>query len=593
MNSEKQDDEWEPAGGIDYRETFCLLFRFVLSEKYSFAAAFAWLILSVAFSLLTPVIARHIIDAAIPSRDMVRLSLAVAGLLLNSLFFLWTNYLLRMRLVETGQRIMRELKKEMLEKLLSLDMRFHSENTVGQLTARVQADPAALYELFTATAVNIFRDVIMFAATFGIMFYFSPRLASLLLALSPLVVAAAAVFLRRSSSLFVDVRRLTGDLSGFLTEHLSAVGVLQCYGREEMAALRLEKLNGRKFSAELKAETMMLLFFLSVILVNPLAVAMTLGVGGRWMLAGEFTLGTLVMFLLYIGKLFDPVFSISEHIGVIQRAFSSGHRIQSLLKLRPAIVDPVSPRPAGSVREGIEFRDVWMRYAPEAPWVLKGVSFTLRKGKALAVVGETGGGKTTLSNLLLRFYEPEKGEILLDGTAISGIKLSSLRGTIGLVPQDVHLFPGTVMQNLKLMDESVPDAKVHAAIAAAGLERFFARHPLRKLIADRGHNLSAGEKQVIALVRALVGEHDVIVFDEATSQLDPRTERLICAAMQRLGRTKTLMLIAHRLSTIRHAEEILVLSGGEIKETGTHADLLCRGGHYAKLHELQHGKEAS
>ena len=356
-----------------------------------------------------------------------------------------------------------------------------------------------------------------------------------------------------------------------------------------MSGERLEAVNKRKFDAELRAELMMIAFFMSIILISPVSIALILGVGGGWALDGNLTIGTLVMFILYVDKLFEPVFSVSEHISIIQRSFSAGHRIHKILERKPVIIDPPNPHFIRSIKESIEFRNVWMRYAEEAPWVLKDVSFTLPRGKSLAIVGETGGGKTTVTNLLFKFYTPNKGKILVDGTDLARISLNSLRTAIGLVHQDIYLFPGTIMQNLKLMDEAVPDAMVHDAIKTIGLETFFKHHSLSKLIVEKGVNLSAGEKQVISLVRAMVLNQEVLVLDEATSHIDPYTERMINAAMQRLVKHKTMIVIAHRLSTIRSANNILLISEGEIKESGTHPNSSA-GRHLLQVLRAQFGR---
>lgn len=592
MHGPSGDDGQDPKEKINYRSTFRLLLSFILPERRGFAAAFAWLLLSTAFNLLTPIIAKHIFDKAIPSRDVSLLALSAGALFLNSILFLVTNYFLRMRLVKTGQQIMTDLKKRMLAHMLALDLPFYAEYPVGRLTARVQADTTTLYELFTETTVNIFRDILMFAVTFGVMFYFSPKLTLLLCAAFPVVLVISTVFLRKSSALFVTVRKLASEISGFLTEHINAAGLLQSFNREQMTAARLDDINKRKFDTELKAELMMIVFFMSIIMISPVSIALILGVGGGWVADGTLTIGTLVMFILYIDKLFEPVFSVSEHVSIIQRSFSAGHRIHKILERKPAIIDPPHPRFLRAIKEGLEFRNVWMRYADDGQWVLKDISFTLPKGKSLAIVGETGGGKTTVTNLLFKFYVPNKGRIFVDGTDLSEISLNSLRTSIGLVQQDIYLFPGTIMQNLKLMDDQIPDAMVHDAIKTVGLETFFKKHGLNKHITDKGANLSAGEKQVIALARAMVLNQEVLVFDEATSHIDPYTERLINAAMQRLLKQKTMIIIAHRLSTIRNADQILLVSEGEIKESGTHDELLARGGTYSKFYKLQFGEGA-
>ncbi|MFH1549020.1 MAG: ABC transporter ATP-binding protein [Planctomycetota bacterium] len=583
------DESQDQKEKINYNSTFRMLFGLMKPEKKGFAVAMAWLLLSSGLSLLSPIIAKHIIDAAIPAKDYRLVILSVTALFLTSALFLAFNYLLRMRLVKTGQQIMTDLKKKMLSHMLALDLPFYAEYPVGRLMARVQSDTASLYELFTETAITIFRDVLMFVVTFGIMAYFNLRLTLILLTVLPFVAIVCSVFLHKSSTLFVTVRKIASEISGFLSEHVSAIGLLQAYNREEMAADKLNEINQRKFRAELNAEMMAIVFFLTIILLDPVSIAMILGIGGGWAIDNKISIGTLVLFILYIDKLFEPIFRLSEHISIIQKSFSAGHRIARIMERRPGIVDVPKPHFIHSVRESIEFRDVWMKYAPDAPWIIKGVSFTLQKGKSLAIVGETGGGKTTLTNLLFKFYTPQKGRILIDGTDITEISLNSLRTAIGLVQQDIYLFPGTIMQNLKLMDDSIPDAMVHDAIKTIGLDAFFRHHSLAKQVVEKGVNLSAGEKQVVSLVRAMVLNQDVLALDEATSHIDPYTERLINTAMQHLLKRKTMIVIAHRLSTIKHADEIMLISEGEVKERGTHDALLAQGGIYSKFYRLQFG----
>ncbi|MCX5791182.1 MAG: ABC transporter ATP-binding protein [Elusimicrobia bacterium] len=593
MHGDRGDDGQDPKEKINYRATFHMLSGLMRPEKRGFAVAFWWLSLSTAMNLLSPIIAKYIIDTAIPSKSVRLLTAVVGALFLNSVLFMTSNYLLQMRLVRTGQQIITDLKKRMLAHMLALDLPFYAEYPVGRLTARIQSDTSSLYSLFTETTVTIFRDILMFVVTFGVMFYFSRRLTLLISSVFPLVLAISFVFLGKSTTLFVAVRKLASEISGFLTEHINAIALLQVFNREGMAAAKLEAINKKKFDTELRAEFMMIIFYLSIVLLSPVSIAIILGVGGGWAIDRTISIGTLVLFILYIDKLFEPVFRLSEHISIIQRSFAAGHRIHRILERRPAIVDVPRPRYIRSIREGIEFRNVWMRYADDAPWVLKDVSFRLPKGKSLAIVGETGGGKTTVTNLLFKFYTPQKGKILIDGVDLPEIGLNSLRTAIGLVHQDIYLFPGTIMQNLKLMDEAIPDSMVHDAIKTIGLEAFFKHHSLNKHIVEKGANLSAGEKQVISLVRAMTLNQEVLVLDEATSHIDPYTERLINTAMQRLLKAKTMIVIAHRLSTIRHADNILLISEGEIKESGTHAQLLEKGGIYSKYYKLQFGGEAA
>ncbi|HBB67697.1 MAG: hypothetical protein A2X28_09705 [Elusimicrobia bacterium GWA2_56_46] len=590
MHGEPYDDGQDPKEKINYKAAFKLLLGLARARKIEFAAAFAFLVFSTLINLANPIVAKYIIDTAIPAGDRTRLLLAAGLYFLNSALFLLFNYFMSMRLIKTGQSIVVELKGRMLRHMLSLDLEFYSANQVGRLNARVQSDTGALYELFTETAVTIFKDVFTFLAVFAIMAAYNLRLTLVLLPLFPVIFAFTWLFVRKSSPLFVAVRKMTAGLSAFLTEQLNGIGVIQAFSREAGTAAKLDALNEKKFRTELKGELYVVFFFLSVLFLHPASTAAIFGAGGALVLKGTLTVGVLVMFILYLGQLFDPIFRFSEHISIIQRSFSAGHRIFRILELKPSITEPARPHYMTAVKDCIEFRNVSMRYAPGSGWALKDVSFRLPKGSSLAIVGETGGGKTTVTNLLFRFYDFEKGKILIDGTDISRISLKSLRLAIGLVQQEIYLFPGTIMDNLKMMDANIPDAKVHEAVRLMGLESFFTKHPLAKAVVEKGANLSIGEKQVIALARAMVLDQEVLVLDEATSNMDPHTERLITGAIKHLQKHKTLIIIAHRLSTVRNVDKILLISDGEIKEEGTHAELLAKGGVYSRFYKLQFGE---
>ena len=583
------DDSQDPKEKINYKATFRLILGLMKTRKLEFAAAFAFLIVSTLINLANPIVAKYIIDTAIPAKNTRHLFMGAGLYFANSALFLFFNYFMSMRLIKTGQSIIVTLKQRMLSHMLSLDLDFYSANQVGRLNARVQSDTGALYELFTETAVTIFKDIFTFLAVFSIMAFYNLKLTFILMPVFPVIFVFTWLFVRKSSPIFVAVRKLTAEISAFLTEHINGIGVIQAFSREAAVAAKLDALNERKFSTDLKGELYAVVFFLSVLFLHPASTAAIFGLGGTLVLKGTLTVGVLVMFILYLGQLFDPIFRFSEHISIIQRSFSAGHRIFKILELKAAITEPAKPHYMTAVRDAIEFRGVSMRYAPGSDWVLKDVSFRLPKGSSMAIVGETGGGKTTVANLLFRFYSFEKGRILIDGTDIAAISLKSLRSAIGLVQQDIYLFPGTIMDNLKMMDAGIPDAKVHEAVRLIGLEPFFKRHPLTKAVVEKGANLSIGEKQVIALARAMVLDQEVLILDEATSHMDPYTERLITGAIKHLLRHKTLIIIAHRLSTVKSVDKILLISGGEIKEAGTHAELLAKGGIYSRFYKLQFG----
>lgn len=584
------DDGQDPKERINYGATFRLLYSLLSERKGPFLVAFLYMAAGTLLNLLIPVIAKYVIDRALPARNQASLLLATGGYLLATLLSLFFNYLQVAQLARAGQDLIVDLKRRMLGHMLSLDLQFYSSTPVGRLTARVQSDTSTLYVLFTNTVITIFNDALMFSAAACVMAYNDLKLTLILLPLFPVLALMGWLFARLTSPMYVKVRKIAAEIPGFLTEQLNGISVLQAFGREAGVSAKMEDLNRRKFTTEMRVELYGVIFFLSIVFLHPVATATVFGIGGRLVMGGKLTVGVIVMFVLYLGYLFEPIFRLSDHLAVIQSSFSAGHRIARILELRPALTEPEKPHYLASVRDSIEFRNVWMRYNEEGDWVLKDVSFSLPRGSSLAILGETGGGKTTVTSLLFRFYDFQKGHILVDGTDIRRLSLASLRSAIGLVQQDIYLFPGTVMENLKLMDASIPDARVRDAIRLMGLEAFFRKHPLEKKVQEKGANLSIGEKQVISLARAMVLDQEVLVLDEATSNMDPHTERLITAAIGSLLKHKTVIIIAHRLSTVRNADRVMMISGGEVRELGTHDELLAKGGLYSKYHRLQFGE---
>ncbi len=590
MHGDSGDDGQDPKEKINYKATFRLLYSLIKTRKRPFLIALVYMVSATLLSLFIPYIVKFVIDTALPRKDPAALLLAAGVYIVTTLLFLYFNYLQVLQLARAGQDLIVDLKQRLLAHILSLDLEFYSSMPVGRLNARVQSDTSTLYALFTNTVITIVNDVLMFAVVFCVMAYFNLKLTLMLVPVFPVLALLGWVFVKVTSPMFIKVRKLAAEIPGFLTEQLNGVGVLQAFNREADTSVKMEALNQRKFTAEVNVEIYTVVFFLSIVFLQPAATAAVFNFGGKMVIGGTMTVGVILMFVMYLGNLFEPIFRFSEHLSVIQRSFSAGHRISKILALKPALTEQEKPHYLTCVRNSIDFRNVWMRYNAEAGWVLKDVSFTLPRGRSLAILGETGGGKTTVTSLLFRFYDFQKGHIEIDGTDIRQLSLGSLRAAIGLVQQDIYLFPGTVMDNLKLMDTSIPDARVHDAIRLMGIEAFFKKHPLDKKVQEKGANLSIGEKQVISLARAMVLDQEVLVLDEATSNMDPHTERLITTAIKNLLRHKTVIIIAHRLSTVRNADRIMMISGGEVKELGTHTELLALGGLYSRYYRLQFGE---
>ena len=592
MHHGGDDDGQDPKEKINYKATFRLLYGLIKPRKGPFLIAFVYMTSATLLSLFIPMIVKYIIDTALPARDPKALLLAAAVYIITTLLFLYFNYLQVLQLAKAGQGLIVDLKQRILAHILSLDLEFYSSMPVGRLNARVQSDTSTLYALFTNTVITIVNDILMFAVVFCVMAFFNLKLTLMLIPMFPVLILLGWVFVKVTSPMFVKVRKIAAEIPGFLTEQFNGIGVLQAFSREADASAKMEALNQKRFTADINVELYTVIFFLSIVFLHPAATAAVFHYGGIMVLDNKMTVGVILLFVMYLGNLFEPIFRFSEHLSIIQRSFSAGHRIAKILELKPALTEPARPHYINSVRESIDFRNVWMRYKEDAGWVLKDVSFKLPRGKSLAILGETGGGKTTVTSLLFRFYDFQKGHIEIDGTDIRSLSLGSLRAAIGLVQQDIYLFPGTVMENLKLMDASIPDSRVHDAIRTMGLDHFFKKHPLDKKVQEKGANLSIGEKQVISLARAMVLDQEVLVLDEATSNMDPHTERAITGAIRTLIKHKTVIVIAHRLSTVRSADRIMMISGGEVKELGTHDELLAQGGLYSKYYRLQFGEGA-
>ena len=583
-----QDDHLEEASErINYGRIAAKIFGLLKLRRAYFFMAGVFLAGSSLAKLAGPLLIRRAIDHDIPAGNYGMLLGTLGLFMANALLFLYFNYQMTVQLEKMAQAVLVDVKKRTVKHLLGLHLGYFDHTPVGKITARIQSDTDTMHDIFVSTPVTVFRDLLVFVGTVCIMLHFSWKLTLVALALSPLLVGGMMLFIKKSASYYISARKLNSELSAFMTEKINGVVALQSFNQEENTAAKLKNLNERKFKAQFTADLMGNLFFMTGMVMQPITVALVLGFGGMWILRGETTIGILIMFMMYMDQLFEPMMTISEQITVVQRSFAAAQRIFSLLDIKSEIKEPEKPHYLSRMEKELSFDDVWLRYSPESPWALRGVSFKVPHGSRCAIVGATGSGKTSIISLLFKFYLQQKGSISIDGINITDMPQSSIRSLMGLVQQDIYLFPGTLLENLKLMDESVPDARVHAAIREMGLEDFFRRHDLTKVITEGGSNLSTGEKQVVSIVRAMVMDPPLLVLDEATSAVDPHTERIIQAATDRLFANRTCVIIAHRLSTIKNADNIIVLGDGEIKEYGTHDRLMEIDGIYAKYFRLQ------
>src|SRR5690606_34438203 len=442
---------------------------------------------------------------------------------------------------------------------------------------------------FSSGLVTVFGDLFALAAIMTMMIAMDWRLALVAFAVIPLVWGVATVFRRTVREAFRDIRVRLARVNSFMQEHLTGMRVVHLFGRQQAAFRRFAALNREHLDAHIRSIWIYALSLPAVEFLATLALALMLWVGGVRALEGSVTVGTLAAFIQLSRRFFQPLQDLSEKVNLLQGAMSSSERIFELLDTEVTVLEPDDPvRLREPVRGEVSFEGVWFRYRPDGPWVLQDVSFTAAPGRTLALVGHTGAGKTTIINLLLRFYDPDRGTIRLDGVDIRRLSTGELRRQIGFVQQDLFLFTGDIQRNL-ILDAPVPDARAREAAEVIGADRFIQRLPngYRHVLGERGRSLSVGERQLLSFARALARDPVILVLDEATSSVDTEAEAQIQSAIARLMAGRTSLVVAHRLSTILHADEILVMHHGEIRERGTHGELLARGGLYRRLYELQ------
>ncbi|MCZ6508804.1 MAG: ABC transporter ATP-binding protein [Acidobacteria bacterium] len=506
-------------------------------------------------------------------------------LVLTSLVLYFQGLVMQMM----GQRIMADLREEIFAHLQRLSIAYFDRHPIGRLVTRVTNDVDALNELFTAGLVSIFGDVVLLGGIVLALFWLDWRLALATFAILPLLLGLSIWFKVRARQTYRRVRLKLARINSFLQEHLTGMSVVQLFGRERAAASDFGHINDEHRVANLQAIFYYAVYYPMVELITALGIGLILFYGGGKVMGGALSLGVLVAFLQYAQRFYQPLADLSEKYNILQSAIASSERVFGLLDTEPTIADVEDPWRPESIRGAVELDDVWFSYEEGEP-VLRGVSFRLEPGETVAIVGHTGAGKSTLANLLLRFYDVDSGVVRIDGRDVRHWHLGDLRRAIGLVLQDVFLFSGTIADNIRLGEEGLGDAAVEEAAREVHAHEFIARLEggYGAAVQERGSGLSVGQKQLIAFARALAFDPRILILDEATSSIDTETEQLIQRALGRLLAGRTNLVIAHRLSTIQHADRILVMHKGELREQGTHRELLAADGIYARLHQLQY-----
>ena len=554
--------------------------------------------------LAPPLLTKLVLDRYIPEGDLGGLAQIAAVYLAVLLASFALEYLQTWTMQLTGQQIMFDLRMQIYRHLQRLDIRFFDRNPVGRLMTRVTSDVDALNELFTAGVVSVFGDLVTLAGIMAVLVWMDWRLALVAFSVLPLVALIAHWFRTNVRQSYRNVRTLLARINAFLQERITGMTTVQLFRREERDYRTFDEIDRAHRDANVESIFYYAVFYPAVELVSALAASLIIWRGGSWMLEGSLTLGALVAFFQYSQRFFRPISDLSEKFNVLQGAMASSERIFALLDTPVEISSgPGVPTgrsfsgdggsglensQRGSAARVIRFEHVTFAYVPGDP-VLKDVSFEVLPGQRVGIVGATGSGKTTIMNLLLRFYDVQQGRITVDGVDIREMDLDVLRGMFGMVLQDVHLFSGTIADNVRLGDPAIDDAAVRRAIEAVHANRFVDRLPLgtETMVAERGASLSVGQKQLLSLARALVFNPPVLILDEATSSVDTETELLIRDALDVTMQGRTTIAIAHRLSTIQDMDRILVLHKGQLRESGTHDELLAHRGIYHRLFQLQ------
>ncbi len=568
----------------------------VLSRLLKYAAPYWWqfvicllLVLGITvIEIYRPILTGKAIDLFSVSADFSEIALlSVQYIIVLVLGFLF-NFLNTWILQLTGQTIIYNIRQEVFEHIHKLSMRFFDITPVGKIVTRVTNDVEALNEMYTQILVRLIKNIAKIIGLMVVMFVLNAKLALLALCLMPLIVVLTIVFKSISKTTYRIVRTKLTALNTYLSEHLSGMKVIQIFAKEKEKDMEFKDRARDLFHASYREMLVFAIFRPLMYILSIVALCIILGVGSNIVLEGVITAGTLYIFSDYIRSFFEPIQELAEQFSTLQSAMASAEKIFTILDEDPLVKNPEQPVALGKVKGRIEFENVWFAYQGE-DWILKDVSFTIEPGQRVAFVGATGAGKSSILNLIGRYYDIQKGRITIDGVDIKEMSTDELRGAIGQVQQDVFMFTGDVKSNIRLKNQTITDEEIKEAARYVNADGFIGQ--LEKAydepVTERGATLSAGQRQLISFARTLAYDPAILVMDEATANIDTETEQLIQEALEKLMQNRTTIMVAHRLSTIQHADKIMVMHKGRIRETGTHQELLARDGIYKKLYELQ------
>ena len=559
--------------------------KYIKPEMKSFILSLLLLILNVVLDSISPIFTSKITDALVVENINIRyiLILVITSFMitiLNQLFLYIESNVLQ----NCGQRIIFRLRQEIFEHIENMSLNQFNDMPVGSLVTRVTTYTANMSDLFTGVLVRILKDITTIISVYAIMFYISPSLSFSMISVVLIVFVSSFVFSKIVKTFFRKERACVSDLNTFLSENLSGMKLTQIFNQEKIKDEQFIEKNNNLSRQTFNVIKCFGIYrpFISLVYTCSLALCFALGV--KYQLSA----GEIVAYYLYLSKFFNPVQNLADQLNSLQRAFTASERLFNLLDVEPDVLDKPDAIEIDKFEGRIEFKHVWFAYKG-LNWILKDVSFTIEPKQTCAFVGATGAGKTTILSLIVRNYEVQKGEILIDGININDIKISSLRKAIGQMLQDVFLFSGSIKSNITLHDESFSDEEVLDACRYVNADSFIDKMPggINEEIIEKGENLSQGQRQLLSFARTVIHKPQILILDEATANIDTETEVLIQESLEKMKSIGTMLVVAHRLSTIQHADQIIVLQNGEVIETGNHQELLKKKGYYYKLYQLQ------
>ncbi len=561
------------------------IFKYVKPEIWNFLLSFGLLVLNVALDIVLPMVLGEITNALkLSSIDLNYVLLMASAYFAIGVVNMVFIYFESMILQRIGQRIIYKLRVEVFTHIENMSLNQFNEMPVGSLVTRVANYTASMSDLFTNILVNLLRNILTVVGVYAIMLYISPKLSLVLLSIVAIIFVSSLIFGKIVSKVFRNERKLISDMNTYLNENLSGMKLTQIFNQEKVKEQEFleknEKLRKSRFMIVLCFGT----YRPFITLLNYIAIAITFYMGVTLGLLS----GAIVAFYLYISKFFNPIQNLADQLNNIQRALTASERLFNLLDVEPDVKDAPDAIEVDTFEGQIEFKNVWFAYEGE-DWILKDVSFEIKPKESCAFVGATGAGKTTILGLIVRNYEIQKGQILIDGIDITKIKIKSLRKAIGQMLQDVFLFSGSIRSNITLHDDSFTDEEINKTCEYVNADTFINKleKGLDEEVIERGENFSQGQRQLLSFARTVLHKPQILILDEATANIDTETEVIIQKSLEKIKNIGTMLVVAHRLSTIQHADQIIVLQCGEVVEKGNHQELLKNKGYYHKLYQLQ------